>query len=263
MRIITLTSDWGNRDYYAASVKGTIYKQYSEVNVVDITHNIDPFDILQAAFVLKNAYSQFPPGTIHMVAVHSHPGADVPHLALEYEGHYFIGTDNGIFSLILEQPATKVVELTISQDSDLMTFPAKELFVKAACHIARGGTLEMLGRPYTQMVQRTFLQPVTETNLIKGSVLYVDVYGNVITNIKRQDFKQVGKSRNFNMSFRRPGYDIQVIHKAYDEVPDGEKLALFGASGYLEIAINKGHAANLLGLRVGEIVRIDFAEEER
>ncbi|MCB0397899.1 MAG: SAM-dependent chlorinase/fluorinase, partial [Flavobacteriales bacterium] len=218
----------------------------------------DPFDIFQASFVLKNAYPNFPKGTVHMAAVNAHPGGDTTYVALEYDGHYFIGTDNGLFSIVLDQPPSKVVELTINQDSDLMTFPEKDLFVKAACHLARGGTLEVLGRTYHNLMQRTVLQPVTESNLIKGSVIYIDVYGNVITNITANDFRQIGKGKAFNISFRRPGYDISELYQSYDEVPEGEKLALFGAAGYLEVAINKGHAANLLGLRVGEILRVDF-----
>ncbi len=141
MAVITLTTDLGLVDNYVASVKGAILKGYPEATIVDITHEVPQFDLQKSAFILRNCYQDFPEGTVHILGVNSEADVNIPHVALFANGHYFIGADNGVFSLIFDNPPEKVVELTISQDTDRVTFPTKDVFVKAACHIARGGTL--------------------------------------------------------------------------------------------------------------------------
>ena len=174
------------------------------------------------------------------------------------KGQYFIGADNGIFSLIFDHDAEKVVELTINQDTDLLTFPTKDIFVKAACHLARGGTLEIIGGPKDAVIQRSLFRAVVQENTVRGTVIYVDSYGNVITNITEQLFKEVGKGKPFTIYFRESRYKIHHIVKSYNQREEGDALALFGATGYLEIAINSGNASQLLGLNVNETVRVEF-----
>jgi S-adenosylmethionine hydrolase len=244
MAIITLTTDLGLRDNYVASVKGAILKEIPDITIVDITHEIPSFDLPKSAFVLRNCYQDFPDGTIHIVGVNSESNAETPHIAVLANGHYFIGADNGVFSLIFDNTPKKIVELTISQDTDRITFPTKDVFVKAACHIARGGTLEVIGIIKKELLERTLFRAVYENNKLKGMVVYVDHYGNLITNISESSFKEYQKGRSFTISFRK--YGIRKISKSYCSVHEGEKLALFSSSGFMEISINKGHAKKLL-----------------
>ncbi|MBL4653379.1 MAG: SAM-dependent chlorinase/fluorinase [Flavobacteriales bacterium] len=258
MSIITLTTDLGLKDYYVSSIKASILTQCPDATIIDISHNVPKFDIAQAAFMVKNAMKDFPSGTIHILGVKPAASATTPHIAMYINGQYFIGADNGIFSLIFDQDPEKVVELTISQDTDLLTFPTKDVFVKAACHIARGGTLEIIGGPKDAIIQRSLFRAVVNGGTIRGTVIYVDSYGNVVTNINEPLYKEVGKGKPFTIYFRESRYRINHIVKNYNQVEDGDALALFGATGYLEIAINSGNAGQLLGLDVNETIRIEF-----
>lgn len=256
--IITLTTDLGLTDYYVASIKGAILREINEVHIVDISHDIEKFNIAQGAFVLKNAIRDFPKGTIHLIGIQPNATFEINHLAIEYNGQYFIGADNGFFSLIFENPPSKVMELNIKQDTDLLTFPTKDVFVKAACHLARGGELEVIGMKMNSINERTNFAAVVGPNSIKGSVIYIDSYGNVITNITRELFKEVGKERPFEIGFRVPGYEINELHKNYADVQESERLALFGATNFLEVAINIGNAHQLMGLKLNDVVTISF-----
>ena len=164
MPIITLTTDLGLKDHYVASVKGEIRSQISEISIVDITHNIEAFNISQTVYVIRNCYKNFPKGSIHILGVDSELSIDNSHLAVFSDGHYFIGADNGIFSLLFDElQPEKIVELNISQNSDSLTFPIKDVFVIAACHIARGGTLEIIGKEVPEFKDiKSELKPVTE-----------------------------------------------------------------------------------------------------
>lgn len=254
----------GTRDYYVSAVKGAILTQLPEASIVDISHHISPFDIVQAAYVLSNAYPSFPKGSVHIIGVNPETDVSTSHLCVAHDGHYFIGADNGIFSIMFEMPPRDVYELKLSHDSDDLTFPTRDVFVKAACHLARGGTPEIIGSSREGIRQAMVYRAITEGNTIKGSVIYVDSYGNIITNITQDLFKEIGRGRPFTILFRREDYDITEIHTAYNQVPEGEKLALFSASGNLEIAINRGvegsggGASKLFGLRLNDVITITF-----
>ena len=258
MAIITLTTDLGLVDNYAASVKGAILREIPDATIVDITHQIPSFDLQKSAFVLRNCYEDFPEGTIHIVGVNSESDINTPHIAIYANGHYFIGADNGVFSLIFDNPPEKIVELTISQDTDRITFPTKDVFVKAACHIARGGTLEVIGAAKPELAVRTMFRAVSEHNIIRGIATYIDHYGNVITNISESLFKEFGNGRTFKILFRSAEYEINIINPSYCSVVEGERVALFSSTGFIEIAINKANASKLFGINQGDIIRIEF-----
>ncbi|MEM9025023.1 MAG: SAM-dependent chlorinase/fluorinase, partial [Bacteroidota bacterium] len=209
-------------------------------------------------FMLRNVMGEFPAGTIHILGVIPDAGPDAPLVAVKHSDQYFLGADNGIFSLIFDQPPESIYELTLTQDTDLLTFPTKNVLVKAACHLSRGGTPEVIGRTRERLTERTIFRAVVDQHTIRGTVIYIDSYGNVITNITRQLWQEVGRGRDFTISFRVPGYDIHHLSRSYHDVVESERLALFGATGYLEIAINVGHASDLLGLKVNDIVRVEF-----
>ena len=258
MAIVTLTTDLGLKDHYVGVVKGNLLKLCPNLQIIDISHEIKPFNILEAAFTLKNSFQEFPEGTIHILGVNPDSGADSAHLAVAYKGHYFIGADNGIFSLILEDKAEKIIALNIQQNPDSISFPTKDIYAKAAAHLVKGGTLEMIGQTKEHINERTLFQAVSIENIIKGMVIYIDHYGNILTNIDEPFFKAFGRGRDFSIVFRHGDYNINQISKAYNDVPEGEKLALFSSSNLLEIAMNKGNASRLLGLQELDSIRIEF-----
>lgn len=260
MAIITITSDLGTKDSYLASVKGSIYSQLETARIIDITNDISPFNIQQAAYVLRNCFKDFPNGTIHIISVDDELSVKNEHLAVKADGHYFIGADNGLFSLLLsEMKAEKIVRLNISQTTNCMTFATKNIFVPAACHLARGGTMEIIGTEVSEFeTQRTELKSVITKDMIRGAVIYVDSYGNAITNISKEVFENTQKGRNISILFGREDEKITEISAKYKEVPPSEKLAIFGENRLLQIAINQGKANKLLGLKLHEIIRVEF-----
>lgn len=258
MSIITLTTDLGTQDFYQAALKGSILSLMPEAKIVDISHEIPSFSVLNAAFILKNAFPFFPKKTVHLIGINSVYEEDVKYLAIKHKGHYFIGTDNGIFSLLIDgEEPEEMVELNIMQDLKFLHFPLTDIFVKAAVHLAKGGQLKDIGIAVNEVKQLLLLHPTVEKNLIKGSVIYIDRFSNVITNITKDFFTKVQNNRSFTLNFRR-NERITKLSWHYNEVPEGEKLCLFGISNYLEIAINKGKASSLLGLYLNDIIRIEF-----
>ncbi len=258
MAIVTLTTDLGLKDHYVGVVKGSLLKLCPEARIIDISHNIEPYNIIQAAFTLKNAYKEFPEGSIHIIGVNPEADLDATHLVIKHNGHYFIGADNGVFSLILEESPDQIIELNINPELESKSFPTKDIFAKAAAHLAKGGTLEMIGSKKEAVLERSLFQAVSVENFIKGMVLYIDHYGNILTNIEEPFFKAFGRGRDFSIEFRQGEYNINRISKGYSDVPEGEKLALFSSSKLLEIAMNKGNASRLLGLQESDSIRIEF-----
>lgn len=256
MAIITLTSDWGQADYYVAAVKGAIFSALPDATVIDITHNIEPWDIASAAFIIRNCYKNFPEGTIHIIAVETEESADKPHIALKADGHYFIGTDNDIFSLILGDMPYEAVTIEVIQDSDFFTFTTRDRFVKVAAMIAKGLPFNEIGKPYPQIRKCVTFQPTIDGNSIHGIVTFVDSYENIVTNITKKLFDKVRNGRNFEIRIGK--YTIDKVCRSYTEVAIPDIVALFGTHGFLEIAINHGKAASLLGLSRDSSVDISF-----
>ncbi len=260
MGIITLTTDLGTKDNYLASVKGSIYSQLEDIKIVDISNTIEPFNIQQAAYVIRNCFKDFAEGTVHIISVDDELSIQHEHIAVKAHGHYFIGADNGLFSILFNEiKPDKIVRLNISLTTDCMTFSAKNIFAPAACHLARGGTMEIIGTTIDDFtVKKMELKAVLQADIIRGSVIYVDNYGNAITNIKKTEFEQIKKGRSFTILFGRENERITELSQKYKDVPIAEKLALFGENNQLQIAINKGMANKLLGLKINEVLRIEF-----
>lgn len=261
MTIVTLTSDWGIGNHYAGAVKGTLLRLIPGVTIVDITHQIQCFNLMQASFVLRNAYPHFPENTIHLVGINTEADLQSPHIVVKNQGHYFIGADNGIFSLLFDHNPQEMVTLEIYQDSEYFTFPTRDVFARAASLIAQGKALSELGPVHPALNERIMFRPVVRPNQILGKVIFIDDYENVFVNIDQPLFRKVGAGRPFAINFRSVDSGIVKISKSYSDVVEGEKLALFGSTGFLEIAINKGNASRLLGLRLNETVAIDFSNE--
>ncbi len=256
MAIITLTSDWGTSDYYLAAVKGTILSQLPDATIIDISHHIKQFDIEGAAFTIRNCFRSFPPGTIHIVAVNTEESIEHPHIAIRSGDQFFIGTDNGIFSMILGNEIDEMAEIDIPQDSDFFTFSTRDRFAKAAVQIAKGVAVSELGEPREKITQRLLFEPVTGPDHIKGMVIHIDAYENAITNIPFKLFKQIRNHRSFEIYFS--GYRLHKIQTGYMDVGVADLLAIFGTHGMLEIAINQGKAASLCGLERNTPVTVTF-----
>lgn len=258
MPIVTLTTDFGTVDYHSGALKGTLLSAYSPLNVVDISHNIEHFNIVQAAFVFKNAWHRFPKKTIHCLVINDLPQHPIPYVAIEREGHYFLGPDNGIFHLIFGEHRGPVYRLKAPDET---VFAAADILAQACAHLAQGKSIETIGQPATELVQRISFQPVISQHQIRGSIIYVDHYGNAITNINRSLFEQVAQDRPFALYFRRHD-PLTRIARHYADVEVGAPLCLFNAIGHLEVAIHMGNAHQLLGLNVEDTIQIDFPVNE-
>ena len=278
MAIITLTTDFGVKDYFVAAVKGAIYSELDSVNIVDISHSITPFNILEAAYTIKNAYHNFPKGSIHVIGIDSELHPENVHIALLLDGHYFICDNNGIMSMICSNiNPEKIVEINIHSRTD-SSFPVLNTFVKVACHIARGGTLEVIGRVIPHIKPISNFTPLvnSEKNQIIGSVIYVDNYGNVVTNIEKKFFEQTRQSRSFIILALN--HKFGKVHNKYSDIvnfdlPENERqdagkgLAVFNAAGHIEIAMYKsdnttvGSASTLMGLGLRDTITINFNAE--
>lgn len=275
MSIITLTTDFGTKDHFVGAVKGSIYNELEEARVVDISHHITPFSVTETAYILKNSYKNFPKGTIHIIGVDSEISVENRPIAIELDGQYFVGCDNGILSMITnEVKPEKIVEITIPDPVEYQ-FAILGKFIKVACHIARGGMLEVIGKQIDQIKQIVEIQPFvnSEQNQILGSVIYIDNFGNVISNISKSIFSSVGKGREFEIIARN--YKFTSVYKKYNEVvdynvpvdkrqDDGKKLALFNSANFLEISLYRsnlktvGGASALLGLNYRDPVTVKF-----
>lgn len=253
MAIVTLTTDFGNSDYYAALIKGALLGNSPSIQLVDITHNIPAFDIVQGAFVLSNTFRAFPPGSIHLLSVNNYDG-NLAFIAMEREGHYFVGPDNGVFSLVFGKLDGAVYRLPYDADDP---FPMKSICCHAVQHICSGKPMEEIGLPAADVEQRIALQPVIDSSQIRGIVIHIDQYENAITNIKKELFEKVCNGRGFAIRYKRND-PITKVSKIYYEVPVGEPLAFFNSSGFLEIAVNMGRASSLLGLQLDDMVQVDF-----
>jgi len=261
MAIITLTTDWGIKDHYLASVKGSILKAIPNANIIDISNEIDSFDTYQASYVLKSAFINFPDNTIHIIGVNTDASIEQPHIAVKCCNQYFIGADNGIFSIMFGDKEIEIVELEIIQDNDKYTFSSKDVFVKAAQHIVEGKEFSKLGNIRDSIRKAMTFAPVIEMDdnniTIIGKVIYVDRYENAITNISSKLFDEYVGSKDFNINFH--SFDeITEISKSYLDVPAGEICVLFDSNDLLEISMNQGNAKSLLGLKVDTRVRVNI-----
>ncbi|MDW5289800.1 SAM-dependent chlorinase/fluorinase [Formosa sp. PL04] len=278
MAIITLTTDFGEKDHFAGAIKGAIYSELNDVRIVDISHSISPFSIPEAAYIIQNAYTSFPKGTIHIIGIDAELNPENKHIAVLLDGHYFICANNGIMSMICtEINPERIVQINIHENI-VSSFPVLDVFVKVACHIARGGTLDVIGKRIEDIKPIQNLKPYVneEQSQIIGSIIYIDNYGNVITNIKRKFFENIQKGRTYKISARN--HSFNTIYNKYSEVVDftkpasdrqaeGKGLVVFNSSNYLEIAIYKsntttvGGASTLMGLKLMDTITVNFLKD--
>ncbi|CAM3976405.1 S-adenosyl-l-methionine hydroxide adenosyltransferase family protein [Flavobacterium sinopsychrotolerans] len=274
MSIITLTTDYGLKDHFVGALKGKILSEYSEAVIIDISHDIDPFNTVEASYIIGASYASFPKGTVHLVGVDMESNKENQHIVMQWNNHYFIAADNGILSMLSQKIVPqKIVAINIhdrlpSEATDL------DVFVKVACHLAKGGLMNVIGKEINTIKQVTNLQATIsdDGNSLKGHVIYIDHFGNVITNISKRYFIEVAKGRPYEIVLKTkniktilPNYSAIASSEKYPiKSYEGEKLAIFNEAGFLEIAIFRsnpskvGSANSLLGLNYRDIINIVF-----
>ncbi len=258
MSIITLTTDWGDSNHYKGAIKGLILKNLPTTQIVDISHSIKPFDFIHAACVIKNSYHYFPENTVHMIAVDADIEPHQPHCIIKHNNHFFIGKDNGIFSLMFDCTPQEIIHIT---NHRISTFPAKDVFCNVAIELLSGKDMSEFGDAATTVKQITSFNPVISEHQIVGTVLYIDQYHNLITNIDKTLFYQHKKDRQFNILFRDKQFDLKKINTTYNESREADIFAIFGENGLLEIGVHKGKADELLGMYQHASIIIQWKEE--
>ena len=257
MAIITLTTDFGDSDHYVGAVKGKIISLNPGIQLVDISHQIKRFDLAHGSYVLRSVFQEYPAGTVHLIAVDSVGSPDTKFIAVKMEDHFFVTADNGLLGLVSDKEASLVVELHHPSEQKT-AFPARDVLAQAAAHLAGGKEISDLGRPlpeFKKMLGRTLRATKKQ---ITGHIVRIDHYGNLITNIEKNVFCKMKEDRKFRIVFGRE--NISRIHQSIHETGSGDCFVIFNSLGLLEIGINKGNAAQLLGLRFDSPVKIMFEE---
>lgn len=256
--IITLTTDFGAQDAYVASMKGVLLSLCPSAALVDITHEVPPQDIRAGAYVLSQAFRWFPQGAIHVAVVDPGVGGARRALAVRTERHTFVGPDNGLLS----RACARERVLEVAQIADRRyalpevsrTFHGRDIFAPAAAHLAQGVPLSALGPPLPDWVQLPDLKPTLSGDVMTGSIIHIDRFGNAITNVLEPDFHAFVGSSRYEIAVR--SLNLTALSDSYDAVPSGSPLAIFGSGGELEISVNGGDAGVLFGIQRGDAVRI-------
>ncbi|HMT28833.1 MAG TPA: SAM-dependent chlorinase/fluorinase [Bacteroidia bacterium] len=256
MPVITITTDWGSTDYFVGAMKGDLLSLCPGVTMIDISHSVKPFDMVQGAFIFKNSWERFPKGTVHLIGMCSASNESPVMVALHYQGHFFVGPDDGFFSLVFEELPSDAYFILDAHGKKV--HPDSRALASSGAFLAKGGKLEEMGSKAGSMIQKSMIQPVIEEFIIRGTIIYIDTFGNLVTNIERHLFERISKGRDFDITLRTREYVINEIHDSYFTAGRGNLLAHYNESGYLEIAISQGDASKLIGLNCGDIIRIEF-----
>jgi len=295
--MITLTTDFGTRDGYVAAMKGVMLSIDADAKLVDVSHEIEPQDVMEAAFVLQTAAPYYPEGTVHLVVVDPGVGTERRAVAIRAGSHWFVGPDNGIFPLVLDDvEPDAMVELddpaTWRTDTPSQTFHGRDIFAPAAAHLHAAQKLSAVGSPAEDLRPLRWAMPIIDHHSVQGYVAHVDRFGNCITNIRRQTLLRTGLVPGVDPSDLNPsdpsvaphglpprtdggGVDEQIeelpalkayvgnavirdLRPTYGSAADGDPLLLFGSSGFLEVAVNAGSAAELLNIRKGDSIKVVF-----
>jgi hypothetical protein len=280
MSIITLTTDYGLKDHFVGALKGKIVSQLPNVLIIDISHDVDPFNVAQASYIIESAYGSFPKGTVHLIGVEAEMNNENQHIAMLWNDHYFIAADNGILSILTQKITPEKIYAINIHDRLYNEATDMDVLITVATHLAKGGLPNVIGKEIAALRQMTQLIPRVENNAaIKGNVIYIDHFGNVVTNISKKIFLEVGQNRPYEILFiaknnHKLKNPIKTIYAKYADILnnddfssqtyDGQRLAIFNESNYLELGIFRsnpnslGSAASLFGLNYRDAVEIIF-----
>lgn len=258
MALITLTTEWREDDFFNGILRGKISSECPGTIVVNNAGGIPPLNIMHGAFVIRNTFSHYPKGTIHLVFISSEGSGDNPHMLVKALGHWFIGADNGIFNLILNTSPDLIISLDNEDGSDEIT-----LFVKAAAAIIAGRPPESLGKKISAVSEKVPLRATIDRNVIIGSVIFIDSYGNAVTNITREIFSRVFEGREFRILIKSNKYYTEKISFRYSDEPVGEIVTRFNSLELLEVSVNGADLCQLFGVDTGDAVRVEARNEGR
>jgi hypothetical protein len=256
MPTITLTSDLGTQDFYLAAIKGTLLSNFSDINVVDITHQIPSFDIFKAAEILSHSFKFFPEGSIHCILVNNQSHIKAPILLCKFQGHYFLGPDNGLFSFLFHEAPEWMVKVNENNTLQKSTFPFLDFYLPSLKALINGEAQESIGEPVTDYIKKNPFNSFGQEDTVHGYIWHIDKFGNCISNINKELFDRVGKGQKFLLDIKGNEEEQMIAH--YDERHGGQMLVFFNFLGLLEVAISNGSAAQLLGLNRNDKVIVRF-----
>ncbi|WP_339878647.1 SAM-dependent chlorinase/fluorinase [uncultured Algoriphagus sp.] len=254
MALVTFLSDFGDKDYYVPAVKAKMLAVNPQLNIIDISHNIETFDIAHAAFVLRSTFREFPKGTVHLVSLNTTGSITHGYIGVKLEEHIFIGPNNGILSLLADHDPGILVQFADIHLKD-STFPTKDILAPIAAKVASGAAIHDFGGPLKNFRKLMSRHPKATREHIIGHVLRVDRYGNLITNVNKEVFDKLNPGK-FTIEFGRES--VAKLHSGYDQVEPGDCFAFFNSVNLLEIGINHGHGGDLLGLKYDSVVYVTF-----
>ena len=256
--VITLTTDFGTRDPYAGIIKGIALSINPNARLIDITHEIQAHDITNASFMIANTYKYFPVGTVHVCIVDPGVGGNRKNIGILTERYFFIGPDNGIFTIVsTKEKIVEIREITklpfiLNKISD--TFHGRDVFAPCAGHLSAGSSFSDIGPVVENIISIEHPELVENGSIIIGEIVSIDSFGNLITNISRNKFLSFAKNYAFEIYYASERF--HRINKQYADVEFGKPLVLFGSSSFLEISMNGGSAASYFMTTVGTTVTI-------
>jgi S-adenosylmethionine hydrolase len=258
MPIITLTSDLGIQDFYLAAIKGTLLSNFKDVQVIDITHQIPNFDIFKAAETLKHSFKFFPEGTIHCILVNPQSHLKAPVLLCKYNGHYFMGPDNGLFSFLFDEKPEQILILNENNQPLKSTFPFMDFYLPGLIALIQGDNAGLIGKNLEDFVKKNPFNSFGQLDKVHGYIWHIDKFGNCISNINKDLFDRVGKGQKFLIDIKGNESENMIAH--YDERHGGQMLVFFNFLGLLEVAISNGSAEQLLALKRNDKVIVRFGQ---
>jgi S-adenosylmethionine hydrolase len=248
MPLVTLTSDIGEQDYLVGAAKGRLLRINPDFSIVDITHKLSPFNYPQASYVCRNAIKNFPEFTYHIILVNLFESKPEQLLFAFYKDQYIICADNGLLSMIIEEKPEMILGVPLEKAAIKNTLYCIDIAAKVITQLTNGEPVQNIGIPDPVFIEKHPLRPTLGEDWMEGQIIFIDNFENVIVNITKDQFERQRKGRRFKIVFKRDEI-IERISGSYADVPQGEKLVIFNSAGYMEIAINKGNAAGLFGLK--------------
>lgn len=262
--VITLTTDFGLQDYYVSAMKAVMLGIAPDARLVDISHEVPSQDIMAGSWILKNSAMLFPPNTVHLVVIDPGVGTERNPIAVQIEDQYFVGPDNGIFSLLTEERDYQAVRLSNKnywRENPSNTFHGRDIFAPAAAHLSQGVALEKLGEPLEELVTYRWTVPIADKDGLEGMVIHIDKFGNLVTNITADLIEEVIGDKSVKIYVGNTILD--EVTTTFGAVTEGEPVAYIGSSGMLEVGINKGNAEKMLGVQKGAQISLILQKESQ
>ncbi|HNW56926.1 MAG TPA: SAM-dependent chlorinase/fluorinase [Bacteroidales bacterium] len=256
MPVITLTTEWKPDDIYNGIIKGKICNLCPGTIIIDNAGSIAPFDIAHASFIIRNTFGNYPEGSVHIICVHSEADNKHDHLIVRAKEHFFVGTDNGIFNLILNSEPDEIIKIDCGDSTDEL-----DIYARVAADIISGKKPADLGTQVDAFYEELPLRATIDKNVIIGSIIFIDSYGNAMSNITRDVFYRVFENKEYRILIQSNKNFTNKISQKYSDVPVGEMLARFNQFDLLEISINGADISELLNISTGSVVRVDNTDK--